>query len=67
MGVGFEDVQQLFGHFLATRVTGMSAVTSEIAALPNQPVPLTLPPRRIATIAVALQSRLTLRLLGENI
>ncbi len=40
MGIGLEKVQQLFGHFLAAGITGMSAVASEISAIPNQSVTL---------------------------
>lgn len=35
MRVGLEEVEQLFGHFLATGVAGMRTVAGQVAALPN--------------------------------
>ena len=36
MGVGLEELQQLFGDLLAAGVAGMRAVADQIAALPGQ-------------------------------
>ena len=40
MGVGLEEVEQLFGDFLSARVAGMGAISPQIAALPDKPVTL---------------------------